>query len=210
VKELVSDENGEISFDVDGGYYTLTASAEGYQSSAPISISICDVTVPLPIYLMPAPESEFALRFVLNWERPDDLDLHLQLPSGREVFFEECAGSLTEYPFAKLDVDHQYADGPESITVKNFDPGPYTLFVHNFSAENDGASANWLETGAVVDVYDANNNRIGQFFPPFSEGNYWDVLTLDGGFIALGTQSLSDVRSDRANPYDEYDELCRP
>jgi hypothetical protein len=207
----VTDNDGVYNFqDVPGGYYTVSASAPGYDDSGLRQISICatpEVEFQQDIHLLP--NAQRAYSFVLNWVQPEDLDLHLLLPDGNEVSFGDCAGSLEEYPFARLDVDHQMADGPEAITISDVMDGVYTLYVHNFSAQNfDGES--FEGSGAQLTVY--KNSVPTLTFPvPFGDAYFWDVLEFEGSVDYLDVRTLGVLTNDRSNPYgEEYTDTCTP
>jgi hypothetical protein len=197
------------------GDYTVSAIAQGFATGAQRSVKVCGGTnlTEQNIYLTPQ-SSGGALRFVLNWNQPDDLDLHLLLPTGEDIFFDaECHGSLDEPPYAALDVDHQLADGPETITISRFLPGRYELFVHNYSAQNEDG-AGFAASGGELIVYDGANQVTNRFAVPSGDGGFfWDVLSIDGG---TGSAEIPDItpiqrlNSSRPNPYDEYATTCGP
>jgi hypothetical protein len=160
------------------------------------------------IFLLP--NSNEPIRISLQWSAPDDLDLHLQLPNGNEVFFDECAGSLEDFPYAHLDFDHRSADGAEGIVIRRLLPGTYTVFIHNYSAQNAEASADWSKTNAVVELEDLSTELRQRFTAPLGNGHFWDVLSFEGGQRPLSPKTLNQTNNSRKNSYDEYAELCRP
>lgn len=73
------------------------------------------------------------LTMTLTWgARPSDLDSHLFAPNGKEVYWSS-KGSLTEDPFANLDVDDIDSYGPEVVTISKLMVGTYKYSVHNYS-----------------------------------------------------------------------------
>lgn len=197
-----SDDSGAFLFEgLDAGYYTASVAAPDYSAVATANLSACagsDDTQ--DVYMLSDHGGQ--VRFVLTWQRPADLDIHLQVPSGEEVFFGLCAGSLDAYPYAALDVDHINADGPEAITVANPVPGQYTVFVHNYSGQNDGATETLGNSGAQVVAYGPNNEILSQYSVPSSgSGYFWDVVEFEGS-DPLNLQTLGRVRADRTNPVD--------
>ena len=193
---------------LEAGYYTLSATAEGYDEGGPREVSACSGEPEPDLHLMPEGEG---LAFVLSWTQPDDLDLHLLLPDGDEVAFGPCAGSLSEAPFAHFEVDHLMADGPEALRVADLLPGVYTLYVHNFSAQNDGA-AGFESSGAEVIVYENSQPVETYRVPTGGAGYFWDVLQLTGTRDNFELRTLGTLRNDRANPYadGDYEAVCTP
>ncbi|HEU4583383.1 MAG TPA: carboxypeptidase regulatory-like domain-containing protein [Polyangiaceae bacterium] len=206
---VVTDATGAFQFaSLDSGYYALSASADGYEPSGLRSASLCGKGQERDLQLLP--KTAPPLKFVLDWARPDDMDLHLLLPSGEEVGFAECSGSLSGPPYASLDVDHQAADGPEAISIARFSPGSYVLYVHNYSAQNDGASSFVGSEASVVVYRDGKPSQ--SFAVPTSGGEYfWDVLQIDSDGSDFELTTLNALTNNRANPHQEGDyEGCRP
>ena len=93
--------------------------------------------------------------------------------------------------------------GPETITVTNPGPGPYTLFVHNYSAQEQGAES-FKESGARVTVYGDSDQELARFaVPTNSDGFFWDVFSFDGATPQRLTP-LQRVGNNRRNPAEEY------
>jgi hypothetical protein len=208
-----TEADGVFEFTVlPAGYYTLTAQAldTGYSSGTQKTVAVCGNSQSLDLYLVQTNSGQ--LRFVLTWDRPDDLDLHLLTPQGLDVFFDEaCRGNVEAPPFAQLDVDHQKADGPETITVSRFLPGRYELFVHNYSQQRDGVNVTLPDSGAEVVVYDEASKVLGRYSVPTSgSGFFWDVLTFDGNEQPVKLKPTRALESSRPNPYDEYAGTCNP
>ena len=207
-----TDDDGVYAFDaIPRGYYTLVVDASGYESGVSRQVSACggDPRYVDSIYVMPT--SVRALSFVLNWARPNDLDLRLMRPNGDEVSFGDCAGSLTEEPFASLDVDHRMADGPEVMTVSKFSPGKYKLIVHNFSGQNSGGTP-FLGSEAELVVYNQSSFYDRYNAPSVGSGSFWDVLEfeqVDGEVRITPINTLTDAHS---NPFldDDYSAICTP
>jgi hypothetical protein len=132
------------------------------------------------------------------------------LPTGDEVSFGDCAGSIDEAPFAQLDVDHQKADGPEAISVSEFLPGTYTLYVHNFSAQNEGGDS-FQSSQAEVLVYQDSEPIMRLLVPTSGDGYFWDVIEFEGTPESFEIRKLNRLRNDRANPLaEEYVGICTP
>jgi hypothetical protein len=160
---------------------------------------------------MPGEEVERPLSFVLTWAQPDDLDLHLLLPDGNDVSFGECSGSLSGSPFASLDIDHQLADGPEAITVGQVTPGTYTLYVHNYSEQNEGGSS-FAGSQAEVTVYRNSQPAEHLVVPSAGSGYFWDVLEFDAVGDVIDVRPLNVLTNARRNPNGEgeYLDTCTP
>ncbi len=207
---VVSDTDGLYLVEgLTGGYYTIEVSADGYEASGLREVSACGDSDLRDVHLIPRGAPGFS--FVLNWARPDDMDLHLLLPSGDEVAFGECAGSAEEEPFALFEVDHLAADGPESIRIVDVLPGVYTLYVHNFSAQNDGADG-FEGSEAEVVVYEDSAPIMSFAVPTSGSGFFWDVLEFEGTIDSLEIRTLGRLTNNRANPFaeDEYSAACTP
>lgn len=193
---------------LNAGHYTARIEAAGY---APLEeeVVVCGQrTLQNDFFVSRA--SEAALRFVLSWQHPDDLDLHLQLPNGEEVYFDDlCHGASQSFPYATLDVDHQLADGPESISISALIPGRYTLFVHNYSRDFAPNQPGFQDSQAQVSVFGNGGSLLGRFPVPIrGSGLYWDVLSFEG----LHPEKLIPIQalsSERLRP-ENYVQACRP
>ncbi len=147
-------------------------------------------------------------RVTLRWaEKPEDLDLHVRTPDGSHIFFRDmCEGSRDEAPFVKIDVDHRSGYGPETVTLTKLQPGTYTFFVHNYSAQNEDDETTFAESGAKVIVYDDTNTEVHSFAVPSASGYFWQVFELDGASKTI--TSLQTVGGGD-NPKD-YTDRCDP
>ncbi|MDF1798503.1 MAG: carboxypeptidase regulatory-like domain-containing protein [Planctomycetota bacterium] len=164
---------GSTLFDLPAGYYTLTASAPGYQS-ATTSVSLPkDQTSSITMAMSgeSTPGSGEA-HVVLTWGLdPDDLDSHLLAADGHCYFGNQII------PGASLDVDDVSSYGPETITIDSVDPGgAYTYYVHHFSGSGSLATS-----GAVVKLY-FNGTSLTYPVPP-QAGDYWHVFDLIDGVV---------------------------
>jgi hypothetical protein len=124
---------------------------------------------------------------VLTWgTRPADLDAHLTGPeaagSGRfHVFYPGASrGNATAAPFALLDVDDTSANGPETITVTQLNPGVYRYSVHDFTNRSSATSTELAGSGARVELYLPGTASPRQFFVPNERGTLWAVFELTG------------------------------
>ncbi len=128
------------------------------------------------------------LRFVVTWGlQPADLDVHLWVPQPGEPDFnisylEEQRGSLEALPFARLDTDATNSFGPETITIQQFSPGIYRLYVKKFDAS---AVGNLASSVATVRVYDVNGLYGTRKVPTSGTGSVWHVADYDSNRRSL-------------------------
>ncbi len=148
----------------------LFASRAGSVSNTALeSVGASDIDLPNCFTL-----AEGAIRLKLTWgDSPSDLDSHLVGPNYHVYYVNK--GSLTQAPFAQLDVDDVDGEGPEIITISQFDlPGEYSYSVYNYSrTQNPGIT----ESPTVVELNIDGDLQV--FSPPAGEGNNytWNVLT---------------------------------
>jgi hypothetical protein len=110
----------------------------------------------------------------LTWgTSPSDVDSHLFTPAGDHVYYSND-GSLTEAPFANLDVDNTSGQGPEIITVSRLMVGTYRYAVRNYSGSfNPGLT----DSPVRIELNAAGN--VSVFTPPPGEdiNRWWNVLS---------------------------------
>jgi hypothetical protein len=124
-----------------------------------------------PCLVLAAPNSGMAIK--LTWGAgPSDLDSHLKGPNSTHVNWTSL-GSLSDVPFARLDVDDVTSFGPEVITITRLARGTYRYFVHNFSQT---FSPGMTGSPARVEVRFGASTQIHA--PPAGEGAnlYWHVF----------------------------------
>jgi hypothetical protein len=118
-----------------------------------------------------------AISIKLTWgERPLDVDSYLLAPDGSMIYYFD-KGSLTQAPFASLDVDDTSSYGPEVVTLTRLMVGTYTYVVNNYSETyNPGL------TGSPVRVELNRGGPVTAFSPPAGEVNgstmTWNVFNL--------------------------------
>ncbi len=114
----------------------------------------------------------------LTWgSQPSDLDSHLYAPNGAHVYYSN-KGSLTNAPYANLDVDDTDSYGPEVITLTRLMVGTYKYAVNNYSGYNSGPVSS---SGARVEL-SIPGRAVELFVPPASETsgtNWWNLFELD-------------------------------
>ncbi len=114
----------------------------------------------------------------LTWGAlPRDLDSHLRLPGEVHVFYGS-RGSLSQSPFANLDVDDVTGFGPELTTIRRPRVGIYRFYVYNFSGT---FGPGMTDSPARVELNYAGRTVV--FTPPQGEGasRYWHVFDLEIG-----------------------------
>lgn len=128
------DSNGQFSLPVMKGgeaiIYGQKNIGQSKTNAVKVGPSQSDITLPKCLIFG---QRGAGLTMTLTWgARPSDLDSHLFAPSGKEVYWSS-KGSLTEDPFANLDVDDIDSYGPEVVTISKLMVGTYKYSVHNYS-----------------------------------------------------------------------------
>ena len=128
-----------------------------------------------------APQTITDLGIRLTWGAvPTDLDSHLYIPNGLEVFYSTM-GSLVSSPYAKLDVDITTGNGPEVVTVAQWMKGTYQYFVHDYSNRSNLSILDPM-TGSPARVELIRNGVVTPLYvPPAGEGTnrYWHVFDIN-------------------------------
>lgn len=116
-----------------------------------------------------------AVSVKLTWgAAPSDIDSHLLLPNGGHIYYRE-EGSLTDAPWANLDVDDTSSFGPEVVTIRKPMVGTYRYLAHNYS----GSFAPGIMNSPTR--IELNVDGVQQIFmPPTGEGSnrWWHVFDL--------------------------------
>ena len=197
-----SDGDGEFSFDLPAGNYTVEAVADGYISIY-FELLVLGKETKLNQNASMTPNIQTGeVRIILSWgDKPGDLDSHLIIPS--------MEGSSSEYhvywgmrglqysaPYTKLDVDRSdlasstagttLKSGPETITIYESKVGLYHYYVHNFSEDDEigrrgSIQGSLADSRAIVKIYTSTGLFKSFTVPSNGIGNYWDVFTYDGG-----------------------------
>jgi len=169
---LVEDLTASSSFGIPlaSGVYLMVVTAEGYLDwSREVTITAEEaLAVQVSLSRKLNIETEVA-RVVLSWgASPSDLDSHLMGPGFHLYYMSPDVGS------AVLDVDDTSGFGPETITIRNWENGPYRYYVYNFS----GGASGLASSGAVVQLY-LGDMGVQVFQVPQGEGLVWHVFDLD-------------------------------
>jgi len=129
---------------------------------------------------------DFSISVTLTWgENPADLDTHLVGPNYHIYYVNK--GSLSDFPFAALDVDDTTSYGPEVLTMlKPTTNGDYVYSVYHFAG-----TSNITESPTKVELNFNGNTFI--FSPPEGQGENktWDVFK-----VVVGSDlNVTDLRS---------------
>jgi hypothetical protein len=175
-ESLQVDLIAETSFDIPllAGTYRMVVTAEGYLEWAREVTIVASEPLMVQVSLAPvlAEEKEVA-RVVLSWgETPADLDSHLLGPAFHLFFSQQDVGS------AVLDVDDVSAFGPETVTIRHWESGPYRYYIKNFSAGSNTMSETLAKSGAVVELY-LSGRDVQVFRAPPGVGILWHVFDYD-------------------------------
>ena len=105
----------------------------------------------------------------LTWDGPGDIDLHLYLPNGEHVYFENERSAAGAF----LDFDNTARDGPEHIVMDTAIPGTYRMTVRYYSASVPGP-VRWrvrvmLRDGAVTQDFSGVLTTVDE------ETEFWTV-----------------------------------
>jgi hypothetical protein len=187
ITSVETDASGQFHIaGVRAGVYRITARADGAIDDARRVTVQAGETTTVTFALSPH-LGEGQTRIVLTWgASPADLDSHLLVPGGYEVYFGDL-GSDTVPPYAQLDLDDTSSYGPETTTIFNQLPGAYCFFVYNYSG-----TGSFQTSSAQVKVYQGDG-LVASFNTPTStaDGLYWTVFSLNGSTItpvnAVGT-----------------------
>jgi VWFA-related protein len=181
-------------------FQTLTVSGDSYiDYEAPISLNP-GMTTTVNVSLSPI-ITDNVLRFVLNWaDAPRDLDIHLLVPpeedggSPYQVYYSS-KGRVDEYPYALLDIDKRQGFGPETITLKQFIPGRYVCFIHNYSGEADLTASE-----GVLQIYGRAGLLHTINVPTSGSGEYWSVCDIDGATGQVTVKNVLEEMQPRSAP----------
>ena len=168
----------EIQANVPADNYTMEFAKDGYITEyVEISVSKGD-TVDFGTKALSPTLAAGEWRIVLEWgEQPADLDSHLVSDSYHVSFQNPNAGS------AELDVDDRDGNGPETITITEFDQNAhYDYYVHDFTNASNPGSTALGNSGAFVKVY-LPNGETKEFSVPAGSGNVWHVFSIDNGVV---------------------------
>ena len=184
VTTVTTDSEGRYSLNLPTGYYTATATREGYLPVVFNLYAIGGKVVDLGDRAMsPVLAATGDWRVVLTWgASPSDLDSHLTGPTANgnrfHVYFYNSSYQDTSTNVL-LDRDDTSSYGPETTTIKSTTPGLLKYSVHDYS--NRGYSGSALSnSGAKVELYRGSSAQaLATFYVPAGNGDLWTVFTID-------------------------------
>ena len=181
------------------GNYTLTASKEGYVDTSYNIVIYPGTTDSQPTIneTMSPVMVEGDYRIVLTWGRnPHDLDSHLVAETLSGETIHVYYSNKNPYPYyANLDVDDTNGEGPETITITNFDGLKNIRYaVHDYTNYRNDYSKQLSDSGAVVRLYKGEQLLRTFNVPNGYDGTEWDVFSLspNGRIETLNTMTYSN------------------
>lgn len=186
VGEYVSDEEGKAIFPPPEGDGILRVrfQAEGFiPTEFPIEI-MAGTLFFNRVSISPMLDIKF-VRIVVDWDKePRDLDAHFvkTANNGYHISFRNM--KVLADGSGMLDIDAMQGYGPETITVKEVSTqSSYNYFIHDYSNQNNKASAALSESKATVKVYgDGRLLKVIQV-PRKKEGMVWNVFKIEQGQV---------------------------
>ena len=215
---ITTDSNGEFRYNtktifgkVSGlpcGNYTLTAAKAGYSATSYNIVVYPGTTDENPEIneTMSPGMSGDSYRIVLTWGLdPWDLDSHLVADTDVGQRIHVYYGDKEPEPlYANLDVDDTDSEGPETITITNFEGLSNIRYaVHDYTNRDETGSYALSNSGAVVRVYKGEQLLRTFPVPTGYSGTEWDVFSLkaDGSIETINTMN------DTEDPYDVLGEV---
>lgn len=180
------------------GSYTLEIYAENY---IPTSLSFGklsvtnenDNTINLGTVGLTPVMDEGEYRIVLRWTgEPSDLDSHLVATTIEGNYYHVYYSDEEPYPgYANLDWDDTYYEGPETITITNFDSLRNVRYaVHNYTNRYDSSSNVLSNSGAYIEVYKGSTLLRTFNVPTNTGGTEWDVFAFDANGNIIPTNTM--------------------
>ncbi len=156
--EAVSDAEGRFQLNaVPVNPFTLNVEGDGFY---PETLEVDPTTGGRDIKPVLAPILKPGeIRIVLLWgQNIPDLDLHLYITekNGKKIHVWH---KNRKTPTATLDVDNRNGYGPETITIKNPNPGDYLIVAHAYQDPKNQNPLKISESAAEVRVYQAGKKK---------------------------------------------------
>lgn len=190
-----------VVFGLSSGNYTLNTSKDGYVSkSFNVVVLPGVVTGNQNTSISPAAASG-DFRVVLRWgsQQPPDLDAHYNARMSNGARDHVYYANMQGYT-AFLDVDDTSYEGPETITVTDFDAlqDGFVYSVYNFSNGSSTYSTVLSQSEAYVQVYRGDTLLRTYYVPTDQEGTAWNVFSVDaqGELHDINTFEYIDASSD--------------
>lgn len=201
IDTLYSDENGYFRYKtqnflgfmigLQAGNYTLYATKDGYASTMYNVVVEPGVVKENQDFTMSPTMESGEFRIVLRWvNAPSDLDSHYNAVT-TDGYRDHVYYANRDGYSANLDRDDTDYDGPETITVTDFDllDGGFTYSVHDYTNRSSTSSTVLSNSGAYVEVYRGETLLRTYYVPTGKVGTVWNVFSIDadGNLISLNT-----------------------
>lgn len=178
-----TDSNGNYQFELPLGNYTLRLSKAGYIDGSHNIFVQKGTTNNKDGAMTPIYNGE-AFRIVLSWGlNPNDLDSHVVGPLANGSLYHVYFNHKSQYDgtveVCNLDVDDTTSFGPETITLKAEQNGPYYYYIHRYAGSGSISTSE-----ANITIYQ-NGQQIRRFSVPTNLGtaDYWNVFAIVNGQI---------------------------
>lgn len=209
IATTTTDADGNYSFSLERGYYTLEFARDGFVSTF-VNVASSNAIGACEGVLSPTSTSEVTsteFRIVLTWgETPRDLDSHLVgLDDTNSVFhiayYNKVERDTDGNVIASLDVDDVSSYGPETVTIVNArTDATYYYSVKDFTDRYDATSTKMSESGANVKVYQGSV-LVKEYNVPLNQaGTIWNVFKIENGSVV----DINNYNADETTMYGEY------
>lgn len=209
IATTTTDADGNYSFSLERGYYTLEFARDGFVSAF-VNVASSNAVGACEGVLSPTSTSEVTsteFRIVLTWgETPRDLDSHLVgLDDTNSVFhiayYNKVERDTDGNVIASLDVDDVSSYGPETVTIVNArTDATYYYSVKDFTNRGDAASTQMSASNANVKVYQGSV-LVKEYNVPLNQAGYiWNVFKIENGSVV----DINNYNADETTMYGEY------
>ena len=209
IATTTTDADGNYSFSLERGYYTLEFARDGFVSTF-VNVASSNAIGACEGVLSPTSTSEVTsteFRIVLTWgETPRDLDSHLVgLDDTNSVFhiayYNKVERDTDGNVIASLDVDDVSSYGPETVTIVNArTDATYYYSVKDFTNRGDAASTQMSASNANVKVYQGSV-LVKEYNVPLNQAGYiWNVFKIENGSVV----DINNYNADETTMYGEY------
>lgn len=190
---ITTNASGKYMVSLPIGNYTLCASKNGFISTMVNIVVQPNMSTNKDSSMTPV-LSENDYRIILvDWaENPRDLDAHVVGTLSNGNSFHVYYANKTAYDdgvaICNLDIDHQYSEGAETITLTTNTTQPYYYYIHHYAG-----SSNIPSSGAQIKVV-RGEEEIKTFNVPTDRGTglYWNVFAIVNGELII-RDTMTDV-----------------